>query len=134
MRTKRARAKPRPTTTRTSAARSNMAFIGEAFAVPLPPQTRGCKDAGGKVEAFRAEFREQDGWNQDLIMQRAPVGMWNLTPQNRGRSDLSAVCHLLFRTPNTKAWYITQKRRHSQSAFDRQLRDAVRKPSHPSAL
>lgn len=76
MRTKRARVKPRPTTRRTSAARSNMAFVGEAFAVPLPPQTRGCKDAGGKVEAFRAEFREQSGWNQDLIIQRAPVEMW----------------------------------------------------------
>lgn len=83
MRTRRARAKPRPTTRRTSAARSNMAFVGEAFAVPFPPQTRGCKDAGGKVEAFRAKSREQGGRNQDLIMQRAPVRVWTEPPNPR---------------------------------------------------
>jgi hypothetical protein len=79
MRTKRARAKPRPTTRRKCDARSNMAFVGEAFAMPFPPQTRVCQDAGGKLEAFRTEFREQGGWNQDFSLQRAPVGTWMRT-------------------------------------------------------
>ena len=34
----------------------------------------------------------------------------------------------------TRARYIAHRRRHSQLAFDRQSLDAVRKPSHPSAL
>lgn len=33
------------------------------------------------MEAFRAELCEQGGWNQDLIMQRAPVGMRSTSVQ-----------------------------------------------------
>jgi hypothetical protein len=69
-----------------------MAFVGEAFTMPFPPQTRVCKGAGGKAKAFRTESCEQGGRNQDLITAKGTRKNMDSNHQIHGRSGLSTVC------------------------------------------
>jgi len=64
---------------------------------------------------------------RSLIARKGIRRNMGLNHQIYGRSGHSAVSHLLFRTPNTKAWYITQRRRQSRSAFDCRPLDPARK-------
>jgi hypothetical protein len=70
---------------------------------------------------------------QNLIAKKGIRRNTWLDHQSYGRSGHSAVSHLPFRTPNTKAWYITQRRRQSRSALDCSPLSSTKQLFHPFA-